>query len=179
VRLCSMWVLVPMKELGDRWMGLGSAWDLLRMSVGNTVLVNWGELVASGRGSRSGGLVGLGHVDCNRASDFLHVFRRARVVEIVIAVVLHVLLIVLLTRGYDDLDFTAQDQVEAVATGGFLETGEARPITPLVQFPTKGIGFDLEDTKFTSGNQPVTARSMDVGDRGVNDSRLGGTTNLR
>jgi hypothetical protein len=74
------------------------------MSVGNTVLVNWdrgdvmGKLMTSGRGSGSGGLAGFCHVDSNGAGDFLHVFRGACVVEVVIAVVLHVVLILVLTR---------------------------------------------------------------------------------
>ena len=178
-----MWVLVSVKELGDGWVGLGSTGDLLRMSVGNTVLVNWrdimGKLVTSGGRGRGGGLIRFGHVDSDSTGDFLHVFRRAPVVEVVLAVVLHVFLIVLLTGGYNDLHFAAQHQVEAVATGGLFETGEARPVAPLVQFPTKGICFELENAKFTSGNQSVTARSVNVGDRGVDDSRLGGATNLR
>ena len=40
VRWCSMWVLAPVKETGDGWVGLGANWDLLRMNGGNTVLVD-------------------------------------------------------------------------------------------------------------------------------------------
>jgi hypothetical protein len=180
-----MRVLAPVKELGDGWVGLRATWDLLRMNVGNTVLVNWdrgdvmGKLMASWWGSRSGGLAGFYHVDSDSAGDFLHVFKRACVVEVVITVVLHVLLILVLSRRYNNLNFTTEHQVEAVAAGGLLETGEARSIAPLVQFPTKGIGFDLDHAEFTGGNEPVTAGSVDVGNRGVDDSRLGGATNLR
>ena len=78
----SMWVLASVKELGDGWVGLGAAWDLLRVSVGNTVLVNRGrrnvvgKLVTSGRGSGSRGLAGLDHVNSRSTGDILHVFRR-------------------------------------------------------------------------------------------------------
>jgi len=179
-----MWVLVSVKELGDGWVGLGAAWNLLGMSVGNTVLVNresggiMGKLVAGGRGCRSGGLGGFDHVDGHSAGNFLHILRRASVIEVVLAVVFHVLLIIVLGRGYDDLHLTAEDQVEAIVAGGLLETGEARSIAPLVQFPTKGIGFCLEHAEFTGGNHPVTTRSVDVGNRGVDDSGLRGATDL-
>jgi len=157
---------------------------LLGMSVGNTVLVNWGrggvmgKLVAGGRGSRSGGLAGFGHVHSSSASYFLHVVRRASVVEVIIAVVFHVLLVVVL-RGYDHLDLTAEHKVEAVAAGGLFETREAGSIAPLVQFPTKCVGFHLDHAEFTSGDHPVTARSVDMGNRGVDDCGLRGATNLR
>jgi hypothetical protein len=164
-----MWVLVSVEELCDGWVGLRAAWNLLGMSVGNTVLVNrergdiMRKLVAGGRGSRGGGLAGFNHVDGSSADNLLHVLRRACVIEVVIAVVFHALLIIVLVRGYDDLNLTTEDQVEAIVAGGLLEAGEARSITPLVQFPTKGIGFRLEHAEFTGGNHPVTARSVDVG----------------
>lgn len=59
VRWDGVWVLAPVKELREGWMGLGTTRNLLGMSVGDTVLVNWkrgnivGELVAGGRGDRS------------------------------------------------------------------------------------------------------------------------------
>ena len=127
-----------------------------------------GKLMAR-RGSRGGGLVGLDQVDSSCACDFLHVFRRAPTVEFVIAVVLHILLVIVLVRGYNHLNLAAEHQVEAVATGGFLETGETRPVAPLVQLPAKGIGFELEHAKFTSGNQSMTTGGVDMGNRRVDD----------
>jgi hypothetical protein len=173
------------KELGDSWVGVRPARDLLRMSVGNTVLVNWnrgdgvGKLVASGRGIGSRGLAGFDHVDGSSTDDFLYIFGRAWVVEVVLAIILHVVLIIVLSGWYNNFNLTAEDQIEAVAAGGLFETGEARSIAPLVQFPAEGIGFDLDHAEFTGGNEPVTAGSVDVGNRGVDDSRLGGATNLR
>ena len=81
VRRCGMRVLAPLKELRDSRVGLGPTWSLLRMSVGNTVLVSWergdvmSKLITSGRGSRSGGLAGFDHIDGSGADDFLHIFR--------------------------------------------------------------------------------------------------------
>jgi hypothetical protein len=180
-----MWVLVSVEELGDGWVGLGATWNLLGMSVRNTVLVNrergdiMGKLVAGGRGIRSGGLAGFDHVDSSSTGNFLYILRRASVIEVVLAIVFHAILIVVLGRGYNDLNLTAEDQVEAIVAGGLLETGEARSIAPLVQFPTKGVGFHLEHAEFTGGNHPVTARGVDVGNRGVDDSGLRGATDLR
>ena len=108
--------------------------------------------------------------------DVFHIFRRAGVK--VILIVVHVLFVILLIRGDNNLNFTAEHRVEAVATGGLLETGNTRSVAPFVQFTTKGISFCLEHAKFTSSNQPVMARSMDVGNRRVDDRRLGRTTNL-
>ena len=108
----SMWVLAPVKELRDGRVGLGTARNLLRMSMGNNVLVNRergdivGELVVSGLRSRSGGLAGSGHIDS--AGDFLHVFRRACVVEVVLAIVLHVFFILVLCGRYNNLNFAAE-----------------------------------------------------------------------
>jgi len=72
--------------------------------------------------------------------------------EVILAVILQIVLVVLLSREYNNLNFAAEHHVEAVATGRFFETREASPITPLVQFPTKGIGFDLDHAEFTSSN---------------------------
>jgi hypothetical protein len=157
VRWCSVWVLAPVKELGDGWVRLGTTRNLLRMSLGNTILVNWvrGHIVgklAGGWGSRSGGLAGLDHVNSSSASNFLHVFRRVWMVKVVLAIVLHVLLILVLNGGNDDLNLTTKHQVEAVVAGGLLKTWKARSIVPLVQFPTKCVGFDLEHAKFASSN---------------------------
>jgi len=119
-------------------MGLGTTWNLLRMNVGNTVLVNWkrgdivGKLVARGRGNRSRGLAGLNHVNSSSAGNFLHLFRGACMVGVVLAVVLHVLLVLVLSRGYDDLNLTTEDQVETVAAGGLLVTWKTRSIAPFV-----------------------------------------------
>jgi hypothetical protein len=137
-----------------------------------------GKLVARGRGSGNGGLAGLNHVNSNGAGNFLDVLRRACMVEVILAVVLHVLLILVLSGRYDDLNLATEHQVETVAAGGLLNTCKAGSIVPLVQFLTKGIGFNLEHAKFASSNHPVTAGGMDVGDRGVDDGRLGGATNL-
>ena len=100
-------------------------------------------------------------------------------VEIIFTIVFHILLILVLSGGHNNLNLAAEYQGKAVATGGLLQTGEARPVAPLVQFPTKGIGFDLEHAKFASSDQPVTAGSVNMGNRGVNDSRFGGATDLR
>ena len=184
VRWGGMWVLASVNELGDGWMGLRTTWNLLGMSVGNTVLVNWKrgdimcKLVARGRRGRSGGLAGLNHVNSSNAGNFLHVFRGACVVGVVVAVVFHVILIIVLIRGYDDLNLATEHQVETISAGRLLKTWKARSITPFVQFPTKCVGFDLEHAKFASSNQPVTTRSVDVGNRRVDNSRLGGATNL-
>jgi hypothetical protein len=94
------------------------------------------------------------------------------VVEVVLAVIVHVLLIIVLTRGYDNLNLATKHHVETVAAGGLLKTWKARSIAPLVQFPAKCIGFDLDHAKFASSNQPVTARSVDVCNRGVDDGGL-------
>jgi len=85
----------------------------------------------------------------------------------------------MLSRGYSGLNLVTEHQVEAVAAGGILETGEARSIAPLVQFATEGFGFGLECAKLTGSDQPVTAGSVNVGNRGVDDSRLGGATDSR
>lgn len=175
---CSVWVLASLKELGDGWVGLGATWHLLRMSVGNTILVNWergnimGKLMVSGRRYRSGRLAGFDHVNSSSAADFLHVFGGARMEEIVLAVFLHVLLIFMMRRGYNDFNFAAKHQIKAIAAGSLLNSGKARSITPFVQFPAKHISLALEGTKFASSNQPVTARSVDVGNRRVDDGRL-------
>jgi len=72
-----VWVLASVKELG-----LGATRDLLRMSMDNTVLVNWkrgdimGKLVACGRGVEVGDWLGLIMLTAT-VGDFLHVFRRA------------------------------------------------------------------------------------------------------
>lgn len=167
-----------MKELDDSWMGLGTTWDLLRMSVSNTILVNWrrgdimGKLVVGGRGSRSGGLAGFNHADSSSTSDFFHLFRRACMVEVILTLVLHILLILIWSRGYNNFDLSIEHQVEAVATGGFFKTGKTRSIAPLIQLPTKCLGFDLDHAKFTSSNQPVTPGSVDMGNRGVDDGGL-------
>ena len=92
--------------------------------------------------------------------------------EIVLAVFLHVLLIFMMRRGYNNLNFAAKHQIKAIAAGSLLKSGKARSITPFVQFPTKHISFALESTQFASSNQPVTARSVDVGNRRVDDGRL-------
>jgi hypothetical protein len=176
---CSVRVLASLKELGDGWVGLGATWNLLRMSVRDTVLVDiMGKLVVSGRRCRSGRLAGLDHVNSSSVGDFLHVFGGARMEAIVLAVFLHVLLIFRMSRGYNDFNLAAEHHIETFAAGGFLNPGKARSIMPFVQFAAKHIRFDLESTKFTSGNQPVTARSMDVGNRRVDDGRLGGAANL-
>lgn len=93
-------------------------------------------------------------------------------VEVVLAVVLHVLLIIVLIRGQDNLNFATEHQVETVTAGGLLKTWKARSIAPLVQFPAKCIGFDLDHAKFASSNQPVTTRSVDVCNRGVDNGGL-------
>lgn len=96
---------------------------------------------------------------------------------VVLAVVLHVILIIVLRR-YDNLNLATEHQVETVAAGGLLKTWKARSIAPFVQFPTKCVGFDLDRAKFASSNQPMTAGSVDVGNRGVDYGRLRGATNL-
>jgi hypothetical protein len=83
VRWYSVWMLASVKELGNGWVGLGSTRNLLRVSVGNTVLANWerwgvvGKLVAGRRGNRSGGLAGFDHVNSNSSGEFFRVFRGA------------------------------------------------------------------------------------------------------
>ena len=174
----SVWVLASLEELGDGWVGLGATWHLLRMSVRNTVLVNWergnimGELVVGGRRDRSGRLAGFDHVNGGSAADVLHVFGGVRMELIVLAVFLHVLLIFMMSRGYNDFNLAAEHHVEAFAAGRLLKSGKTRSIAPLVQFSAEHISFDLDSTKFTSSNHPVTARSVDVGNRGVDDRRL-------
>jgi hypothetical protein len=95
--------------------------------------------------------------------DVFHIFRRAGMK--VILVVFHVLFVVLLIGGDNNLNLTAEHRAEAITAGGFLETGNTRSVAPFVQFPTKGISFCLEHAKFTSSDQPVMARSMDMGNR--------------
>ena len=135
---CSMRELASMEELSDCRVGLGATRNLLRMSVGHTVLVSWerrgivGKLVVSGRRSRSGGLAGFDHVDSSSAADLLHILGRARMVEVILSVVLHILLILLLSRGYNNLNLAAEHQRETVTAGGLLQTGEARSIAPFV-----------------------------------------------
>jgi hypothetical protein len=174
----SVWVLASLEVLGEGRVGLGATGHLLRMSVRDTVLVNWergnimGKLVVSGRGYGSGRLAGLDHINGSDAGDFLHVFGRARMEVIVLAVVLHVLLVFVEGSGYNDFNLAAEDHIEAFAAGRFLKPGKARSIAPFVQFPAKHISLDLDRTKFTSSNHPVTARSVDVGNRRVDDGRL-------
>jgi hypothetical protein len=102
------------KELADGWVGLGTSWDLLRMSVGSTVMVNWkrgdimGKLVASGRRNGSGGLAGFERANSSSAGNLLNVFRKACMVEVFFAIVLHALLILVLNRGENDLNLTTE-----------------------------------------------------------------------
>ena len=93
-------------------------------------------------------------------------------VVVILAVVLHALFIIVLGRRYNNLNLTTEHQVEAITAGGLLNSREARSIAPLVQFPTNGIGLGLEQAKFTGSNQPVTARRMNVGNRGIYNRRL-------
>ena len=92
--------------------------------------------------------------------------------KVVLAVVLHVFLIIMLIRGQDNLNLSTEHQVETVAASGLLETWKARSIAPLVQFPAKCISFDLDHAKFASSNQPVTTRSVDMCNRGVDNGGL-------
>jgi hypothetical protein len=184
VSWCSVWVLTRVCGLGKSLMGLGTAYDLLRMSSCNIVLVNRergdirGKAVARGRGSWGRGLPVLDHVNSGNAGDFLRFFGGPRVVKVVLIVILHVLVIFLLVGGEDNLDLTTEHQVKAITTGRFLEARDTSSLAPLVQFPTKRIGFCIDRAKLTGSNQPVSARSMDVGNRRVDDRRLGGATDL-
>jgi hypothetical protein len=97
--------------------------------------------------------------------NFLHVFGGSRVVKVVLTVILHALVIFVLGGGENDLNLTTEYQVEAITTGGLLKARDTRSLVPLIQFPTEGIGLRLDRTEFTSSNQPVSAGSMNVGDR--------------
>ena len=52
-------------------------------------------------------------------------------------------------------------------------------MAPLVQLAAERIGFELEQAKLAGSKKAVAARRGDVRDGAVDDSGLGGTTNLR
>jgi hypothetical protein len=81
--------------------------------------------------------------------------------------------------GEDDLDFASEDEAETVTANGFFNTGKARTITPIVELTSESISFEFEQTKFTSGDNTVTTRSVNVSDRRVDNGRFGRATNLR
>lgn len=181
---CGVLMLMCVSELGMNVRGLGSTGDLLRMSLNNAILVDgkWGsivnKLVARGRRRRDGGLAAFDRVDNGGVGDVFHFLGRAGV-KIVLAIVVHILLIFLLSGGDNNFDLTIEHHAEAIATGGFLSTGNTRTIAPFVQLPTKGISLRLKRAKFTSSNQPVTARGVNVSNGRINDGRFGRATNLR
>lgn len=177
-----MLMLMCVNELRMNMRGLGNTGDLLRMSLNNAVLEDGkrrsvaNKLVARGRRSWNGGLAAFDRVD-NGVGDVFDFLGRAGV-EIVFAIVIHILLI-FLSGGDNNFNLTIEHHAEAIATGGFLSAGNTRAVAPVIQFPTKGVSFGLERTKFTSSNQPVTARGVNVSNGRINDRGLGRATNLR
>jgi hypothetical protein len=88
-------------------------------------------------------------------------------------------IIVVDVGGKDDLDFASEDETEAVTANGFFNTGKARTITPIVELTSESISFEFEQTKFTSGDNTVTTRSVNVSDGRVDNGRFRRATDLR
>ena len=110
----------------------------------------------------------------------VHTALRASVVIVAVVVVTVVAISTLLLdgAGVEDLDLTAEDHLESLPADGLVDAGKARAIAPFVEFATKGVGLELEKTELTSGEEAVPARSVYVGDGGVDDGGLGGTADL-
>lgn len=162
LRCHGVWVLVaPVNELSLNVLELGTARGLLGVSMNDTVLVDGkrrivSKLVAGGRRRLDGRLAAFNHVNNGSMCNIFHIFRRT-CVKVIIAIVLHTLIILVLVGRQNNLNLTTKHHAKAIATGGFFDAGNARPVTPFVQFSAKDIGLGLEHAEFAGSNQPVTA----------------------
>jgi len=99
--------------------------------------------------------------------------------EVVFTLVFFDAVIIVNVVGQDDFHFSAEDETETVTANGFFDTRETRAVAPFVELTSESIGFEFEETKFTSGDETVTTRSVNMSDGRVDDSRFRWATDLR
>lgn len=98
---------------------------------------------------------------------------RAGVIVIAVLIVAIVGSVLLLDgASTEDLDLTAEDHLEALATDRLLDAGKTRAVAPFVKFTAEGVGLALDEAKLAGSHEAVAARGVDVGDRGVDDRGL-------
>lgn len=107
-----------------------------------------------------------------------HAVAVASVDRATVLVAVFVFALLLDRSSAEDLDFAAHDHLEALATDGLVDARETSTVTPLVEFTTEGIRFELEETELAGGKETMTARGVDVSDGAVDDRGLAGTSDL-
>ena len=83
-----------------------------------------------------------------------------------------------LRADHHSVHLAVDDDREAFAAEGFLDTGKTSPVAPFVEFAAESIALGLEKAEFAGGEHAVTAGGVDVGDGAVDDRALGGAADL-
>lgn len=90
-----------------------------------------------------------------------------------------VLIVVFLSwDGGDDLELAAKDHGEAVPAEGLFDAGDAGTVAPFVELAPECISLKLEKAEFAGREDAVTAGSVNVCDRGVDDRGFRWAPNL-
>jgi len=66
-------------------------------------------------------------------------------------------------------DFTAENHGEAFSANRFLDKGEVGAAPPFVKLTSKSIGLEFQKPKFARSEKSVSARGLNMCDRGIDD----------
>jgi hypothetical protein len=100
------------------------------------------------------------------------------VAVIVTIVTIPTIFIILADNSGKNLDFAIENHDETFTTSGFLDAWMTGTIAPLIELTTESVGLMFELFELARSQEAVAARSVDMGDRRIDDRRLGGTANL-
>lgn len=95
--------------------------------------------------------------------------RRLSVILIPIVAIAHFVIFFLASNGSKNLEFSGDYHGESFVADGFLNTRNASAVVPIIQFPAQLISFALQGTEFAGSEKAVTAGSVDMGNRGVDN----------
>ena len=79
----------------------------------------------------------------------------------------------------DELQLAAEHHAESLPSDGFLDPGDPSTVTPFVDLAPESISFVLESAELSLGEDTMAPGGVNVGDRAVDDGRLGGAADLR
>jgi len=123
---------------------------------------------------------GLYHRSHSRIIDLINARMATDCREFIfIAYVVVVVFIVVFSgdsRNYFEL--TTEDHGEAIASSRLLDKRDTCTIAPLVDFTAKGVRFVFEHAELPGRDHSVAAGSMNMGNRRIDDRRLGRATDL-
>jgi hypothetical protein len=109
-----------------------------------------------------------------------HTLTRSNVgVLVLIASIVVIFVVIFLARdSSNNFELAAENHGESVASNWLFDSRDTGAVAPFVDLTAKGVCFMFEHAELAGGEHSVTTRGMNVSNRGVDDRRLGGTTDL-